>query len=101
MHQIILVPLDGSRVAESILPCVAGLARDHGARVTLPGVVQAPSGESRQPTIQRLGSLGERLDGRLKRYLQEAAIFLALRGVEAEPVVVVGDVPEQILADYA
>ena len=92
MYRNILVPLDGSRIAESILPCVSSLARVHGAKVTLLGVMRTIGAGSPKPPIS-----GERRDARLMRYLQGVAIFLGLGDVEAEPVVVCGDDPGQIL----
>jgi nucleotide-binding universal stress UspA family protein len=40
MYKTILVPLDGSKRAETILPHVQDLARDHGARVILLHVIE-------------------------------------------------------------
>ena len=99
MYRNILVPLDGSRVAESLLPCIAGLARDHGAKLTLLGVVQTGNTESRQPSIGSFGPSGERRDARIIRYLKGVSMFLKLRGVEAEPAMVSGLVMGQILAE--
>ena len=99
MYQNILVPLDGSGLAESILPCVAGLARVYGAKVTLLGVAHPFGGGSPQPPIGSFGPSGERREARLMRYLQGVAMFLKLRGVEAEPAMVSGLVPGQVLAE--
>ena len=99
MYRNILVPLDGSRLAESVLPWVSRIARSHGAKLTLLGVVQPFDAESRQPSIRSLATSGERRDARLMRYLKGVAMFLKLRGVEAEPAMVSGLVPEQILAE--
>jgi nucleotide-binding universal stress UspA family protein len=40
MYKTILVPLDGSKRAEAILPHVQDLARDHGAKVILLHVIE-------------------------------------------------------------
>ena len=92
MYRNILLPLDGSRIAESMLPCVSRIARVHGAKVTLLGVIRTIGAGSPKPPIS-----GERRDDRLMGYLQGVAIFLGLGDVEAEPVVVCGDDPGQIL----
>ena len=99
MYRNILVPLDGSRLAESVLPCVPRIARDHGANVTLLGVVHPFCGWLPQPPIGSFGPSGERRDARLMRYLKGVAMFLKLRGVEAEPAMVSGLVSGQILAE--
>ena len=99
MYRNILVPLDGSRVAESILRRIAGFARDHGAKLTLLGVVH-PFGEwLPQPSIGSLRLSGERHEARLMRYLDAVAMFLELGRVEAQPAIVSGHLPLQILAE--
>ena len=67
----ILVPLDGSTLAEAILPVVAQLARDHGAEVILLEVMEGQ------------GSRQAELDAELEagRYLERAAAHLRSRGV--------------------
>lgn len=101
MYQKILVPLDGSKVAEAILPYVVWLARGFGARVTL--LTVAPS---RKETGQLSpGASGpasvvtmERLAIEPTRYLEEVARYLTVRRIEAEPVVAPGDAPQEILS---
>ena len=99
MYRNILVLLDGSRLAESVLPCVSRIARAHGAKVTLLGVVHPFGGWFPQPPIGSFGPSGERRDARLMRYLKGVAMFLKVRGVEAEPAMVSELVPGQILAE--
>jgi nucleotide-binding universal stress UspA family protein len=101
MYQKILVPLDGSKVAEAILPCVVWLARGFGARVTL--LTVAPSRkEAGQPSPRASGPNSvETMEGLAiepTRYLEGVAKYLAVRHIEAEPVVVEGDAAETILA---
>ena len=99
MYRNILVLLDGSRLAESVLPWVSRIARDHGATVTLLGVVHPFGAGYPQPPIESFGPSGERRDALLMRYLKGVAMFLKLRGVEAELVMVSGLVPGQVLAE--
>jgi len=101
MYQKILVPLDGSKIAEAILPCVVWLARGLGARVTL--LTVAPSRkETGQPLPGALGSSNvgtmERLTMEPTRYLEGVARYLAVRRIVAEPVVVPGDASQEILS---
>jgi nucleotide-binding universal stress UspA family protein len=101
MYQKILVPLDGSKVAEAILPCVVWLARGFDARVTL--LTVAPSRkEAGQPSPRASGLSSaetmERLAIEPTRYLEGVAKYLEVRRIEAEPVVVEGDAAETILA---
>lgn len=101
MYQKILVPLDGSKVAEAILPWVVWLARGFGARVTL--LTVAPSRkEAWQPSPRASGLAGaetmERLAIEPTRYLEGIARYLAVRRIEAEPVVAPGDAPQEILS---
>jgi nucleotide-binding universal stress UspA family protein len=53
MYKTILVPLDGSKRAETILPHVQDLARDHGAKVILLHVIECvcPGGRAEQACI--------------------------------------------------
>ena len=99
MYRNILVLLDGSSLAESVLPCVSRIARGHGAKATLLGVVHPFGGWFPQPPIGSFGPSGERRDARLMRYLNGVPMFLKLRGLEAKPAMVSGLVPGQILAE--
>jgi hypothetical protein len=45
MYQTILVPLDGSKGAEALLPQVESLARQHNAKV----IFQTKQGELKEP----------------------------------------------------
>jgi nucleotide-binding universal stress UspA family protein len=67
----VLVPLDGSTLAEAILPVVAQLARDHQAEVVLLEVMEGQgSQETELEAVQQAG-----------RYLERAAAYLRSRGV--------------------
>ena len=67
--------------------------------MTLLGVVHPFGARFLQPHIGSFGLSGERRDARLMRYLKGVAMFLKLRGVEAEPAMVSGLVSGQILAE--
>ena len=100
MYRKIMVHLDGSRDAEEILPCAVRLARKHEAKLILLGVIEPSERAAIDPPARSFipATLGskDRLEPRLKRYLQGTALYLGIRGVEAEPVVVEGEGPEEI-----
>jgi nucleotide-binding universal stress UspA family protein len=94
----LLVPLDGSRLAEATLPAAASLARHFGARVTLLHVTErgAPA------TVH-----GERhltAPGDADRYLGEVAARFGAAGIDTETHVhpnPEGNVPQSIVAHAA
>jgi nucleotide-binding universal stress UspA family protein len=95
----ILVPLDGSKTAESILPFVEELAKGLGASLVLfhaitpiaayPGFELAPVGAAQLIT---------EMEGQAKEILQRAAAEVKSRGVKAEMTVAVDVAVDGILA---
>jgi len=79
----ILVTLDGSETAESVLPYARSLAASFGSKVDV------------------LGSATGRKDRRLNRlledYINSTAVNLQNEGIKAEPVILYGDAPDKIL----
>ena len=91
--QHILVPLDGSKYAERVLPVAVFVAQRFGARITLASVIPRMSLVRlmlRSPQ-RGLSSREERL-----HYLQEVARRVRFNGVAPEVVVDVGSVAETI-----
>ena len=95
-----LVALDGSPLAETILPFVEGLAAKAGARVTLLHVTPLPKETpalndhpSLDQMVQRAGALAE-------EYLREHQRRLSAAGVEASVIVVAGR-PAEAIVRYA
>ena len=84
MFKKLLVPLDGSELAEGILPYVTQLANESGSPIVLVSVVDAADRTETAAFI-------------LKRYLEDVEDRLAAQEVEAESVVTVGRPAEQIL----
>jgi hypothetical protein len=71
--QRILVPLDGSLRAESVLPIVARIAKAHDAEVLLTHLVGEPSGAAMLRTeadLELARELGTRLDSAATGYLE-------------------------------
>lgn len=81
MYERILVPLDGSELAEGALPYAEGIATKLHSQVILL-TVSAP---------------GDYLQRPLRAYLEKKAGELLSSGVEASPVVVEGDAANEIL----
>jgi nucleotide-binding universal stress UspA family protein len=95
VYHRILVPLDGSRRAEAILPDVLKLAAQHQAEVVLLRVASAHSLGGANLTEAQVRAV-EKAD----RYLSEVEERLAGRGIRVSRVVRYGQAPEEIL-DHA
>ena len=121
MFTSVLVPLDGSELAEGILPYVAQIASGVGARITLLTVVdpemleipnalrgessggRVPAGEREQAHTRRHEESGpfvqqilENVERRAEANLREVAERLRDQGANAEGRVVLGTPAEQI-----
>ncbi|GIX48525.1 MAG: universal stress protein [Candidatus Tectimicrobiota bacterium] len=95
MYTKILVPLDGSEVAEVALPHAVALARTFGAELVLLRVAHAPFSPGRDPLEAERAAVEES-----EQYLAEAAQRLAAQGVPVRTVVRYGKAAEEIL-DHA
>jgi nucleotide-binding universal stress UspA family protein len=103
MLQKILVCLDGSRLAEQILPYITEVALGCGSRVVLLEVTLPPSatvepltGFYRTTPIEKI--LREEADGRA--YLQRVAQRLRKKGLKVSSVTMPGD-PGETIVGYA
>src|SRR4051812_46174122 len=116
MFRRVLVPLDGSDLADTILPHVCQLAANTALEVLLLAVVPPPSSlqlaESLHETIDKYGYAVPQLDamaaeqewqlvagdvGRAEAYLHERVQRLAADGVQARIVVRVGEAAAEIV----
>lgn len=97
---ILIVPLDGSEFAESVLPFAADLAHDIGARVILLGVVpregQLVAGVGGAITTYA-GETHGRLDVVAHTYLASMAANVAPKDVEVETLVRYGEAAHEII----
>ena len=103
MYKKILVPLDGSVLAEKALPHATALAKGTGAQVTLVTVVQLTLGVAGAKLEAMPEYAAERraaLTGEAVIYLQKVQQDLADQGVVAKPVALEGDVASEII-NYA
>jgi len=94
----VLVPLDGSKLAERVLGAVRQLVGPDGPELTLLQVV-APVNAVHLDRVVRTGP-GRTLEGRrrrARRYLQQVSERLARRGVRASVRVRAGDPATEIL----
>jgi nucleotide-binding universal stress UspA family protein len=95
MYQTILVPLDGSDLAERALPYAETLARASGARLLLLRAVQVPAVPGRDPLQTQTRAVQA-----AERYLAAVAARLAGRGI-LETAVFYGDAAQAILEEAA
>ena len=99
MYNAILVPLDGSKRAERILPHLEELAHHYNARVIFLQVVEPPS-----VVLESEGNDMERHQEELERQMKQIETYLAglegefrEKGIEARTRVVHGPVVEAII----
>jgi nucleotide-binding universal stress UspA family protein len=97
MYQRIVVPLDGSKLAEGVLPAVCQLAEGLDARVRLISVADidavAPRGLSQQEPIARDAM------NKARRYLESLVPFLPLGGGRVQVSATVDNVAQGIVAE--
>jgi nucleotide-binding universal stress UspA family protein len=84
----IVVPLDGSRRAENVLPMVTLLARFHQARIHIVHVVETPEMARQMPLTREDMELSERIVARNReeavRYLDQAHLHSSLDGIDVQ-----------------
>ncbi len=93
MFGTILVPLDGSDLAEAILPQVGDLARAHGAELLLLRVALAHAVPGTDPTEGQARAVQE-----AEQYLAALASDLKGKGLRVSSVVRYGQAANEILA---
>lgn len=87
-----LVPLDGSPLAEAVLPFVSGLARPHGLEIALLRVVPKVTPEIvRAGTREIILDQGERLREEAEAYLRGVAARLVADGFRVTTTVRTGE----------
>ena len=103
MYKTILVPLDGSELAETVLPHVEELARLFGSTVVLlsvlelPHLVGLPKGDLFDALPQMTPAEVNNHLAEVRRYLDEKAGQLKQKGVEARVLVEYGPVVVTIM----
>jgi nucleotide-binding universal stress UspA family protein len=99
MYNTILVPLDGSKRAEAILPHAEALAQRHGAKVVFLQVVEPPPLAMGSET-----AFFENFQEELEQRTKQAGVYLAAlkgefreKGIEARMCVAYGPIVEAII----
>jgi len=84
-YRRILVPLDGSRRAENVLPMIAHLARFHNSQIHIVIVVTTPEMARQLPPVQEDIDLSNRIVARNReefiRYLEQVRLSSSLNGI--------------------
>ena len=103
MYQKILVPLDGSQLAECALPHVIGMSKDGAVgEVILLSVVNVYiPGHSDFPTPININEIRDSLFMESKKYLDDVESRLASEGIKVTKVSLEGSRPADIISDYA
>ncbi len=87
-YQRILVPLDGSRRAENVLPMIAHLARFHKSQIHIVCVVTTPEMARQLPPVQEDIDLSNCIVARNReestRYLEQVRLSSHLNGIPAQ-----------------
>jgi nucleotide-binding universal stress UspA family protein len=102
MYKKVLVPLDGSQVAEGVLPWVRDLVDCTGAEVTLLRVVTYPPYDYLLTDPGLVAALRETLEADARAYLHKIAADLTAHGIEvvAEVCLASGAIADTII-DFA
>lgn len=98
MYKKILVPLDGSPLAETVLPHAEALAKLEGAEIVILRVPATPTAEyfARDPAIGE--SIRQDIEIEAKDYVNKAVDALKKDQIRVTGIVQEGAVPETILA---
>lgn len=101
MYTKILVPLDGSELAEKVLPHVTALAKAFGAEPTLVTVVEFSLGVA-GAKLEAIPAVAAESKAALRAealfYLQKVQQSLKVQGIKATVVALEGDVASEIIA---
>jgi nucleotide-binding universal stress UspA family protein len=97
MYKKILVPLDGSPLAEAVLPHVEALAKSEGAEIVILRVPAVPAAEyfARDPAAGE--AIRQDIEIEAKDYVNKAVDALKKEQIRVTGIVQEGAVPETIL----
>ena len=97
MYKKILVPLDGSQLAEAVLPHAEALAKTEGAEIVLLSVPVSPSLEFLARTPGLATQVIEDAEIETEAYLVKEENKLAEEGIKVKHIMREGPIPEMIL----
>ena len=97
MYKRILVPLDGSSLAEAVLPHAISLAQTSGAEIILVRVTLNPAAEFSFSDPSIASSIIEESDFETKRYLNTLSAKLESAGLRVSFLIRQGPIAETIL----
>ena len=99
----IIVPLDGSRRAENVLPMVSVLARFHQSKISIVHVVKKPEMARQMPLTGEDVDLSERIVARNRdeaiRYLDQVRLHSPLEGIDLQTALLPSDNAAAVLHD--
>ena len=99
----IIVPLDGSRRAENVLPMVSVLARFHQSKISIVHVVKKPEMARQMPLTREDVDLSERIVARNRdeaiRYLDQVRLHSPLEGIDLQTALLPSDNAAAVLHD--
>ncbi|MBI5963354.1 MAG: universal stress protein [Chloroflexi bacterium] len=97
MYKKILVPLDGSQLAEAVLPHAEALAKTEGAEIVLLSVPVTPSLDflARNPSLAH--KVIEEAEHEVETYLELETAKLAKDGIRVTSIMREGSIPDMIL----
>ena len=98
MYKKILVPLDGSPLAEAVIPHAKALAKSEGVEIVILRVPDLPAADlfSRNPAIAN--KIVEDMEIETDKYLQDEVEKLSKEGVKVSSLIRERPVPDTILA---
>jgi nucleotide-binding universal stress UspA family protein len=97
MYQRILVPLDGSKRAEAILPQVESLARQCGATIILLEVLEPLTHYAATVVPELITAGATQRTSEVRQYVHDLQASMQARGLTVEAIVKRGPVVETIL----
>jgi nucleotide-binding universal stress UspA family protein len=101
----IMVPLDGSRRAENVLPMVSLFARFHHSRIHIVHVVKAPEMARQLPLTHEDADLSDRIVARNReeaiRYLDQVHLHSPLEGIDVQTHLLTSDNAAAALHDLS
>ena len=98
MYKTILVPLDGSPLAEAVLPHAKALAQSEGAQLVLLRVAADPGAEFAFSDPAIANDMVQQMESETQKYMSELSATLAGEGYKSQTLIREGPIAETILA---